>query len=123
MNDVFRVIIAGGRDFNNYENLASAMDLYLTNQKKKIVIVCGMAKGADMLGERYAKERGYEIAYFPAEWNRYGRSAGMVRNIQMAYNADAVCAFWDGKSRGTKHMIDTAIERNLPVTIFRYENI
>lgn len=123
MNDVFRVIIAGGRDFNNYETLASAMDLYLANQKKKIVVVCGMAKGADMLGERYARERGYEIAYFPAEWNRFGRSAGMVRNIQMSYNADAVCAFWDGKSRGTKHMIDTAIERNLPVTIFRYENI
>lgn len=119
---MFRVIIAGGRDFNDYDMLVKTMDMVLQNITDEIQVVCGMASGADTLGERYAKERGYKIAYFPADWKKYGRAAGFNRNQEMAKNADALVAFWDGKSKGTKHMIDIACRCGLKVRVKKYEN-
>lgn len=84
------------------------------------MIVCGKARGADSLGEQYAKEKGYEIRYFPADWKSLGKSAGYKRNEQMAQNADALVAFWDGQSRGAKHMIDLACKYGLDVRVIRY---
>ena len=117
---MFRVIIAGGRDFNNYEGLAQVMDRLLANVTDEIQIVCGMARGADRLGERYAKERGYSIRYFEADWDEHGRAAGYIRNEEMAKNADALVAFWDGQSKGTYHMIETAQRYKLDVCVKRY---
>lgn len=119
--DMFRVIIAGGRDYNNYAQLERAMDRLLSNITDEIVIVCGMARGADTLGEQYGKQRGYRINYFPADWKTFGKSAGYIRNQEMAENADALVAFWDGKSRGTASMIDLAHRYNLRVRIVRYK--
>ena len=119
---MFRVIIAGGRDFDDYEAMKRSMDILLKNITDDIVIVCGMAKGADRLGERYAKENGYKIRYFPAEWDMDGKSAGFKRNVKMAENADALVAFWDGKSRGTQHMIKTARDKGLSVRVIPYGN-
>ena len=68
------------------------------------------------MGERYAKEKGCLLKIFPVlpdEWDKYGKSAGYRRNVQMAEYADSCVVFWDGKSRGTKHMIDIAEKRNL----------
>ena len=118
---MFRVIIAGGRDFNNYPGLAKAMDQLLANVTDEIVVVCGMAQGADRLGERYGKERGYSIRYFPADWDRKGRGAGFIRNEEMAKNADALVAFWDCQSRGTKHMIETAKKHKLDIRVKHYK--
>ena len=117
---MFRVIIAGGRDYNNYAQLERAMDRLLSNITDEIVIVCGMARGADMLGEQYGKQRGYRINYFPADWQTFGKSAGYIRNQKMAENADALVAFWDGKSRGTANMIDIALRFELSVRVIRY---
>jgi hypothetical protein len=117
---MFRVIIAGGRDYNNYAELERKMDKLLSNIKDDIVIVCGMARGADTLGEQYGKQRGYKINYFPADWKTFGKSAGYIRNQEMAENADALVAFWDGKSRGTANMIDIAQRFNLRVRVIRY---
>lgn len=117
---MFRVIIAGGRDFNDYELLERTIDKLLVNITDDITVVCGMAHGADTLGEQYAKKRGFVVNYFPADWNKYGRSAGYRRNEQMAQNADALVAFWDGHSRGTKHMIDLANRYGLKVRIINY---
>lgn len=116
---IMKVIIAGSRYFNNYELLRQYVDHILQNvsQKESIEIVSGGAKGADELGERYAKERGYKITRFPAEWNKYGRAAGPKRNEQMGDYADALIAFWDGESRGTKHMIEYAKKKNLLVRV------
>lgn len=80
-----------------------------------------MAQGADRLGERYGKERGYSIRYFPADWDGKGRSAGFIRNEEMAKNADALVAFWDGQSRGTKHMIETAKKHKLDIRVKHYK--
>lgn len=118
---MFRVIVAGSRDFSDYQHLCEKMDRLLSNIKEPIAVICGKARGADTLGERYAHEHGYEIHYFPADWERYGRSAGYRRNIQMAENADALVAFWDGKSMGTMHMISVAKSHGLKVRIIRFE--
>ena len=117
-----KVIIAGGRDFTNYEVLRNACDYYLQRKHhEEIEIVSGRARGVDQMGERYAKERGFKIKYFPAEWSRYNKSAGYIRNKQMAEYADALIAFWDGKSRGTKHMIELAKQYELQLRVFRYD--
>lgn len=110
-----KVIIAGCRYFDDYEMLKEYVDHILQNVTKKgdIEIVSGGAKGADALGERYAKERGYTLTVFPAEWDKYGRAAGPKRNEKMGDYADALIAFWDGKSKGTKHMIEYAKKKSL----------
>lgn len=117
---MFRVIIAGGRNFNDYQLLSTTMDYLLCNVTEEITVVCGKARGADTLGEQYAMERGYRVDYYPADWKRFGKRAGYLRNEQMAQNADALVAFWDGESRGTKLMIDLAKQYGLKVRIKKY---
>ena len=119
---MFKVIIAGGRDFSDYEFLKLTMDHLLSNITSEIGIVCGMAKGADLLGKRYANEKGYKVFCVPADWSSFGKSAGFVRNEEMAQNADALVAFWDGKSRGTQHMIQTAQKHKLSVRVKLYSS-
>lgn len=116
----FRVIIAGSRDFDDYKMLCDYCDKILSNTNDEIVVVSGAARGADYLGMCYANDRGYKIEYFFPEWDKYGKSAGYRRNVQMAENADALIAFWDGKSRGTMHMINIATERGLKVRVKYY---
>lgn len=119
MGLIFKVIIAGGRDFNNYELLKEKVDFLLQN-KGEIEIVSGAARGADKLGERYAKEKGYPINSHPANWDLYGKSAGYIRNKEMAKYANALIAFWDGKSKGTNHMINLAKECGIFVRVVYY---
>ena len=119
--DSFRVIIAGCRDFNNYELLRVKCDHMLSKKKDthKVIIVSGHAAGADALGEVYALERGFDLETYPADWSR-GRMAGPLRNERMARVADALIAFWDGMSTRTKQLIDMAIAKQIPVKIIRY---
>lgn len=119
----FRVIIAGTRDFSNYELLKEKCDNILSTKRQdsNIVILSGTAKGADRLGERYARERGFQLRRFPADWDKDGKKAGMLRNYRMADNADALIAFWDGTSRGTAHMIMTAKEKGLATRVLNYK--
>ena len=122
-NRQFKVIIAGTRFFNDYSLLKETADRLLADKITSgysIVIVSGGCAGADMLGERYAKENGYSIDRYPAEWKEYGKKAGIMRNAVMADNADALIAYWNGISRGTKNMIDEARKRGLAVRIKRY---
>lgn len=118
----YKVIIAGTRMFADYTLLCSSCDKLLSQKglTHDIIIVSGTARGADKLGERYAKERGYNVELFPADWKKKGRAAGYIRNADMANNADALIAFWDGTSHGTAHMIDIARKKNLPVRVIRY---
>lgn len=120
----FRVIIAGSRNFTDYTLLAQKCDSILSakRQDSNIIIVSGTARGADQLGERYAQERGFQIMRFPANWNRDGYRAGPIRNAQMAENADALIAFWDGQSRGTKNMIENARRKGLAVRMVIFNN-
>lgn len=118
-----RTIIAGGRDFNDYELLAGEVEHFEENHSSSyLTIVCGKARGADTLGEQWAKEEERDVIYFPADWDTHGKSAGYIRNSEMADNAEALIAFWDGKSKGTKNMIDIALRKGLVVKVVRYGN-
>lgn len=118
----FRVIIAGGRDFNDYDILTKTCNNILKTIKTthNVIIISGVANGADKLGERYGIEKEYTIEKYPADWDRDGKSAGYIRNSKMAEVADALIAFWDGKSKGTKHMINLAKSKDLKVRIINY---
>ena len=109
-----RVVIAGCRNDNNYQEASQYISLCLKDlvDENEIIIVSGGARGADKLGERYAKERGLKIEYYLPDWDKFGRAAGPIRNEQMAKVGDIVICFWDGVSRGTKTMIDYANKYN-----------
>lgn len=96
--------------------MEGVMDNLLMN-KKIVEIASGCARGADKLGELYAEQRGYQVIKFPADWDRHGKSAGYIRNEQMAKYANALVAFWDGTSRGTKHMIGLAKKHGITVRV------
>ena len=113
MSDFHRIIIAGSRDFLDYDLLKRTCDECLSQAKKPIEIVSGNARGADRLGEKYARDHGYTLTLFPAQWDTYGKSAGYKRNVKMAEYADALIAFSRNSSRGTAHMIQQASKHNL----------
>lgn len=118
----YRVIIAGCRDFSNYALLKERCNYFLQRKltESEVIIVSGHAPGADALGERYAQEMGLQIEQHPADWQTHGRAAGPIRNAQMAEVADALIAFWDGQSRGTKNMINTARQKGLKTAVVRF---
>lgn len=115
-----KVIVAGGRNFNNYPLLCDRLDLYLKDMGGDIEIVSGTAKGADLLGEQYAKEKGYPVKRFPADWDAHGKKAGYIRNKQMADYATHCVVFWDGKSKGSKMMIDICKDKGIPHRVVMY---
>jgi hypothetical protein len=110
-----KTIIAGSRDCTDYSQLIQAVaecGWEITS------VVSGIARGADTLGIMYAHNNSLLLDKYPADWNKYGKSAGPGRNAKMAENAEALIALWDGKSKGTKHMIDTATSKGLKVYVF-----
>ena len=127
-----RIIIAGSRDFNDYELLKKSAIEIIT--KKTMLpdltrIISGGARGADTLGERFANEMGLEISRFIPDWDGLGKRAGYVRNAEMAKfavednNDGMLIAFWDGQSKGTKHMIDLAKRYGLEVHVVNYKEM
>ena len=118
----FKVIIAGGRDFHDFPTLCVTMDNLLKEKVRtcKITIISGGARGADTLGERYAKLRNLTVIRMKADWKKYGRTAGFVRNGDMLNRADGVVCFWDKRSKGTLHMIDITNEADKPLRIINY---
>ena len=100
-----RVIIAGSRTFNNYGYFKEKM-LEVQKQININEIISGMAKGPDLMGAYWGERYNIPVKKFYADWEKYGNAAGYIRNVEMAQAADFLIAFWDGKSKGTKHMID-----------------
>lgn len=118
----FRVIVAGGRDFNDYTLMEKKLDFILSEKSKThaVVVVSGTAYGADKLGECYAEKKGYKVDKFPAEWDKFGRSAGPMRNKQMGEYSNTAVIFWDGTSRGSAHMIKVIKELEKPYRVIKY---
>ena len=118
----FRLIVAGGRDFDDYTRLHSRVFAIAeeAGDNAAVSLVSGMARGADALGVRLAKEENVMLHEFPADWNQYGKSAGHRRNAEMAAFADGLLAYWDGSSRGTKNMIETMQKLGKPVIVEYY---
>lgn len=112
-----KVAVIGSRSFHNYEMLKNVLSKYHIS-----LIISGGAKGADSLAETYARENDIETLIFKPDWDKHGKSAGYIRNIDIIENSDLVIAFWDGKSKGTKHSIDLAKKGNKKIIIERIEN-
>ncbi len=105
------VAIVGSRNFTDYNKVKNTIiDLYDVTSITSIV--SGGARGADTLAEKFANEFGITKTIFHAEWKRYGRGAGMIRNSQIIENSDVIFAFWDGISEGTKNSINRARKLN-----------
>lgn len=118
----FKVIIAGGRDFNDFPTLCANMDKLLSARAKtsNITIVSGGARGADTLGEKYAQLRHYKVIRMKADWKKHGKSAGFVRNSDMLAIVDGIVCCWDKKSKGTGHMVTITKTANKPLRIINY---
>ena len=120
MNE-FKLIVAGGRDFNDADLLARVLiamaDAELADYS--VSIVSGMARGADLLAYEFAKTHSIQCYEFPANWKVYPRSAGYIRNTDMGKFADGLLAFYSG-TPGTKHMIAYMRSLNKPVTVINY---
>ena len=123
----FKVIIAGSREFEDYTLLKSQCDYYLQNKLNDpyctVVIVSGHARGADSLGERYAREMGLRCDIYPADWKTLGKRAGYVRNEIMAKVSNAAIIFLSayGENKGSQHMIDIAKRDGLNVKVVQEE--
>jgi hypothetical protein len=109
------VAIVGSREWKDIVAIHKFIDILCPEIH---CIVSGAGRGVDREAELYARSKGFETLIFPAEWDRYGRSAGFRRNVTIVENSDVVYAFWDEVSRGTKHTMDTAKAKGL--TVFFY---
>lgn len=113
-----KVIIAGSRSIDDPGLVAAAVE---ASGFTITEVVSGAAKGVDTFGEEWAAVRGVPVKRFPADWKRYGRRAGPVRNREMAEYADALVALPKGESRGTRNMIDEARKRGLQVFVYEID--
>ncbi len=123
-----KLIVAGSRTWEDYDSLKKNLneilaDLYLEYPFDVVTIVSGTTRGADQLGERFAEEYNYLVQKFPADWDKEGKRAGILRNIEMAKYSHACVVFWDGKSKGTRHMIDIAKQHNLALYVVQPKEV
>jgi YspA, cpYpsA-related SLOG family len=110
-----KLICAGSRKWIDEQTVYEVLDEI--RKRKDILIVSGLAKGPDMFGLEWAKKNGVAYEEFPAYWEAFGKAAGSIRNKEMGDFADELIAFWDGSSRGTKHMIEYMEQLKKPVRI------
>jgi len=117
-----KVIVAGGRDYNDYDKLSAVLFDYAEHVGTNVgvSIVTGMAPGADSLAYRFGLNEGVKTYEFPAKWDLYGKRAGFIRNDAMALYSDVLIAFHDGQSRGTANMIQTMRKLDKPVYVIDY---
>ncbi|WP_139995092.1 SLOG family protein [Kurthia sp. Dielmo] len=104
---MFRLVIAGSRTFTDYAMLDSIISNMIRHlDHSQVEIISGHARGADRTGERFARKNNLKLHIMPADWSKHGNAAGHIRNREMANRSDAVVCFWDGKSPGTRGMIE-----------------
>ena len=126
---MYKIIVAGSRNFSNYNLLKLELNKFIDEYKNtlnssdddKIGIISGHARGADKLGEQYARAHNHFCYIMPANWDKYGKRAGYIRNSKMAEKGNALIAFWDGQSKGTYNMIELAKKAGLKTKIILYE--
>lgn len=121
INDARRIIELPSKTMEDHHKFFGAFYVNPLNHNDTLEIVSGAARGADQLGETFAISRNIPIRKFPADWENFGRSAGFVRNREMAEYADALLLLWDGKSRGSQNMLLEAAKRGLRLYVYIVE--
>ncbi len=114
-----RIVIAGSRYFNDYALFCAVVNKCICRIKNKyeLIILSGHCCGTDLMAERYARENDLKLEIFPADWQRFGRSAGPKRNKQMVDIADYAIAFSSG-GRGTASLINIAQQKGIPIRVY-----
>lgn len=129
-----RIIVTGSRDFRDYDLLCDTImnflddkdDAGIVDNPSQVKFISGTDRRADVLGEQFAYTYEYDVVRFPADWDRLGHRAGYIRNTEMVKyaskdgNYGVLIAFWDGKSKVTKHMIDLANKYKLEVHVVNF---
>lgn len=121
------LVIFGSRTaFPTFDEIDSAiadLDMQIlkaATKRRRLEILCGMARGADACGMAWAVHYGVKVRKFPALWKEHGRAAGPIRNEEMAEAATHGLGFWDGASIGTKHMIKCLEKLSKPCHVVRW---
>jgi hypothetical protein len=114
---LMKLLIAGSRTFTDYQRLCQVL---APDRHRIAQVLTGGARGADQLGYRWAWKHAVRHQLFRADWERFGKSAGMRRNHQMAQAGDVLVACWDGQSPGTRHMMQCMEQRGKPVVVVRF---
>lgn len=107
------VAIIGSRGYTNLD----AVRRYVMSLPPNSLVISGGARGVDTVAEQTARQCGLPVKIFPADWNKHGKQAGYLRNVQIVEAADYVVAFWDGESKGTAHTIRIARQKGKRVEI------
>lgn len=120
--DEYRVIVAGCSSFNDYNLFKEKCDYYLSEKMKThhVTILCGTARGTSNFIQEYSKEHSIDVEPYEADWDRYGYEAGGVSNDEMIKYADALIAFWNGRSKIIGALIESAKEKGIKVAVVRY---
>lgn len=124
-----KIIVAGSRDVTEYDTVRQAFihSGYWKEFGMRIEVVSGTARGVDRLGEMFAVNNGLKCHKFPADWDTHGKAGGHIRNRYMGNFArehgGRLLAIWDGKSRGTKGMIEYAQGIGLETFVYRTDKI
>lgn len=119
-----KLLIGGSRDFTNHQLMLEVL-LDLVHERrlsKDATLICGMARGADMVAHDLFTEFQNPIVEMPADWNTHGKSAGFIRNQEMGQLCDGALLFWDGVSPGTKHMMRYMIQTGKPLYMVTARN-
>lgn len=118
-----RCIVAGGREFTDAKLLFNTLDKAFGNVLDKLTVISGGARGADALGEEWAKSRGVKLVVRKANWDQHGKAAGHIRNEEMITEDKAThcVVFWNGVSKGTKDMFDRSVRHELWIKMVRYQ--
>ncbi len=128
---MIRILVVGSRSLTNIEYLSVFLDKFISDRGYKnedVEIISGGASGTDALAKRYAENNGLKYTEFPAEWDKYGRKAGYIRNRKMhEYIAQVPCrvciAFWDGESKGTQHSFSLAKEFDNELVVDKFRDL
>jgi hypothetical protein len=119
-----KILVGGSREFTDRARVFEVMeDVFFQVERmgaRSVTIISGTARGSDKLGEKFAEHRGLRLERYPADWDQYGKSAGIIRNKQMAMKADIAVLFWDGESSGTKNMMEEMWAQRKPVVVVRF---
>lgn len=114
-------MVCGGREYQNYDILANTLS-DIRGKHPDMTLISGGARGADSLAEIYCQTNNVKCTVLKADWAKYGKGAGAIRNTQLLnLNPDLVIAFWDGKSKGTADSIKKAKQKGIEVRIISYE--
>lgn len=124
MENGHRIIVAGSRTFTDYKRFREVIiDVLKTINYDIDYFITGRCKDGpdDMIYHFCRWDHKFDYKEKKADWDKHAKAAGMMRNIEMAKIATGLIAFWDGKSKGTKQMIDEAIKRGLEVLVIPFD--